>query len=73
MVDAIGHNRRRILPCVAILVGEYDQNDIAMGVPAVRHENGLSKIIELKLNAEEQAEFLKSTNFVHADINNLPH
>ncbi len=73
MVDAIGHNRRRILPCVAILEGEYNQNNIAMGVPAVLDENGLAKIIELKLNSQEQAEFLRSAAMVQADISNLPH
>ena len=50
MVDAIGHNRRRILPCVAVLDGEYGQNNIAMGVPAVLDENGLTKIIGKELH-----------------------
>jgi malate dehydrogenase len=72
MVDAIGHNRRRILPCVAILDGEYGQRNIAMGVPAVLDENGLAEIIELKLNEDEQVLFEKSADMVRSDINNLP-
>jgi malate dehydrogenase len=72
MVDAIGHNRRRILPCVAILDGEYGQRNIAMGVPAVLDENGLTEIIELKLNEDEQVLFEKSADMVRSDINNLP-
>ncbi len=72
MVDAIGHNRRRILPCVAILDGEYSQHNIAMGVPAVLDENGLAGIIELKLNEDEYALFRKSADMVRSDIDNLP-
>lgn len=72
MVDAIGHNRRRILPCVAILDGEYGQQNIAMGVPAVLDENGLAEIIQLKLNEDELDLFQKSADMVRSDINNLP-
>jgi len=71
MVDAIGHDRRRILPCVAILDGEYDQRDIAMGVPAVLDENGLVEIVELKLDAGERDMFEQSANMVRRDIDNL--
>ncbi len=72
MVDAIGHNRRRILPCVSVLQGEYGQNDIAMGVPAVLDENGLVKIIELKLNERERKDFERSADMVRHDIGLLP-
>ena len=71
MVDAIGHDRRRILPCVAILDGEYDQRDIAMGVPAVLDKNGLVEIVELKLDAAERDMFEQSANMVRRDIDNL--
>ncbi len=72
MVDAIRHNRRRILPCVGILEGEYGQTGIAMGVPAVLDENGLVKIIELKLNAHERKDFERSADMVREDIKLLP-
>ncbi|MCF6256601.1 MAG: malate dehydrogenase [Gammaproteobacteria bacterium] len=68
MVDAISYNRRRILPCVSVLDGEYGQHDIAMGVPAVLTETGLTDIIELQLNADEQAAFQASADIVAADI-----
>jgi len=71
MVDAISHNRRRILPCVSVLDGEYGQHDIAMGVPAVLTETGLTDIIELQLNADEQAAFQVSADIVTADIATL--
>jgi len=71
MVDAISHNRRRILPCVSVLDGEYGQHDIAMGVPAVLTETGLTDIIELQLNADEKAAFQASADMVSADIATL--
>lgn len=71
MVDAVSHNRRRILPCVSILKGEYGQRDIAMGVPAVLAEDGLEKIIQLNLDDREQAEFRRSADRVRVDIDRL--
>lgn len=71
MVDAIVHNRKRILPTVCILDGEYQQKDIAMGVPAVLGKNGVEKVVELELNADEQKMFTASVNSVRQDIDLL--
>ncbi len=60
MVDALARQRRRILPCVAILQGEYGQQDIAMGVPAVLGGGGLEQVVELPLEPEEQAALERS-------------
>lgn len=68
MVDAIAHHRRRILPCVAILEGEYGESQIAMGVPCVLGENALEQVLELPLNSSEQAEFKRSATAVKEDI-----
>ena len=54
MVDAVVRNRRRILPCVVILAGEYGERDIAMGVPAVLAGSGVQQVIELPLTEDEQ-------------------
>ncbi len=72
MVDAIRHNRKRILPCVSMLDGEYNQRDIAMGVPGVVGETGLEKVVELSLNEDELAQFARSAEMVRADIHRLP-
>lgn len=68
MVDAIANGRNRILPAVAILEGEYGRTDIAMGVPCVLAENGLARVVELPLNAQEQAMFDHSADQVARDI-----
>jgi malate dehydrogenase len=68
MVGAISHNRNRLLPCVAMLEGEYGETDIAMGVPCLLNETGMSRVIELDLTAEEKAMFAESAGAVRADI-----
>jgi malate dehydrogenase len=71
MVDAIVHDRKRILPTVSILDGEYGHHDIAIGVPAVLGINGMEKIISLDMNNEETALFHNSAALVQKDINLL--
>jgi malate dehydrogenase len=71
MVEAIARNRKRVLPTVAILDGEYGEQDIAMGVPCVLGKGGLQQIIELDLNEEEYAMFQKSADGVRDDISKV--
>ena len=54
MVEAIVRDQKRIFPVCAWLTGEYGLNDIYLGVPVVLGKNGIEKIIELKLNADEK-------------------
>lgn len=68
MVDAIANGRNRILPTVAILDGEYGRTDIAMGVPCVLADDGLVRVIEMQLDAKEQAMFDHSADQVVRDI-----
>lgn len=68
MVDAVSHNRRRILPCVGILEGEYGQQDIAMGIPALLGAGGLEQVIELPLNAQEAEQLRRSAEHIRADL-----
>lgn len=72
MVDAISHDRRRILPCVAILEGEYGHDDVAMGVPCVLSHHGLEAVVQLSLTDGEQALFAASVGAIKADIDRLP-
>lgn len=71
MVDAVVHERRRILPCVAALEGEYGLSDICMGVPVILSAGGVEQVIELALDAEEIAQFRRSAASVRADIDKL--
>lgn len=68
MVDAIVHDRKRIMPTVALLNNEYGQSDLAIGVPTVLGKNGMEGVIELKLNASEQKDFDSSVATVRKDM-----
>lgn len=54
MVEAIVRDQRRVFPVCAYLNGEYGMNDIFLGVPVILGKNGIEKIIELDLNADEK-------------------
>ena len=64
MVEAIVHNKNRLLPCISLLQGEYGKNDLAIGVPVVLNENGMDRIVELDLTKEEQQAFDQSAQVV---------
>jgi malate dehydrogenase len=55
MVEAIVKDQRRVFPVCVKLEGEYGIKDCYLGVPVVLGKNGIEKIIELQLNAEEKA------------------
>ena len=71
MVEAIVHNKHRLLPCITMLEGEYGQSDIAIGVPVVLGENGVEKIVELDFTADEQKSFDASTQAIKSLINEI--
>jgi malate dehydrogenase len=60
MVDAIFHDRKKILPCAAYLEGEYGIRDVFVGVPVKLGARGIEQVIEIKLTAEEKAALDKS-------------
>ncbi|WP_078579547.1 malate dehydrogenase [Salipaludibacillus agaradhaerens] len=64
MVEAILKDKKRILPSIAYLEGEYGYNDIYLGVPTVLGGNGLEKIFELDLTEEEKQQLDKSVESV---------
>jgi len=53
MVEAVVKNERRVLPVCAGLAGEYGLSDLHLGVPVILGENGVEKVIELKLDKTE--------------------
>lgn len=64
MVDAILKDKKKIVPCCALLEGEYGVNGLFVGVPAKIGAKGVEQIIEIKLTDEEKAMFNKSVNSV---------
>lgn len=66
LVESIIRNQKKVFPCCVALDGEYGQKDICLGVPVVIGSNGWEKIIDYKLNAEEQEAFNKSADAVRS-------
>jgi malate dehydrogenase len=54
MAEAILKNQNRVLPCAAMLDGEYGVKGLFVGVLCKLGGNGLEKVVELKLNDEER-------------------
>ena len=71
IVKAIIEDENAILTVSAYLNGEYNQNDIFIGVPAIINSNGVREIVELKLNEEEQAKLDNSCNMLKELRENL--
>jgi malate dehydrogenase len=66
LVEAIVRDEKKLMPCCVYLEGEYGQKDICLGVPVVMGKNGWEKIVDYKLNAEEQELFNKSADAVRS-------
>lgn len=71
MLDAIVNNRNHILPCVAVLEGEYDYDKIALGVPTVLGGEGVTNIIELPLDDDEHKLLQQSADEIKEKIEQL--
>ncbi len=65
MVKAVLHNEKKLISCSALLEGEYGEKDLCIGVPCIIGKNGIEKIVEFDLNAEEKDLFKKSAEAVH--------
>jgi malate dehydrogenase len=64
MVDAVVLDEKRVLPCTALLEGEYGVDGLYMGVPVKLGAGGIEAIIELELTADEQTALQESASAV---------
>ena len=70
LVKSIVLDEKKVFPCCVALEGEYNQNDICIGVPVVIGKKGCEKIVKLNLNEQEQELFNKSADAVR-NTNNV--
>ena len=66
LVESILRDEKKLFPCCVSLNGEYNQNDICLGVPVIIGKNGWEKILDFGLNEEEQSAFNKSAEAVRS-------
>lgn len=57
MVESVICDQRRVFPACAYLQGEYGYSDIYLGVPVIIGKNGVERIIELELDADDRVRF----------------
>jgi malate dehydrogenase len=60
MAESYLRDKKRVLPCAAWLTGQYGVKDLYVGVPVVIGAAGVERIVEIALNADEDAAFKKS-------------
>jgi malate dehydrogenase len=71
MAESILGDQKRVLPTCAYLQGEFGVNGYYVGVPCVLGEKGIEKIIQFKLDAEEQAMMDKSVAAVKGLVDSM--
>ncbi|HXS97128.1 MAG TPA: malate dehydrogenase [Candidatus Limnocylindrales bacterium] len=64
MAESILKDKKKVLPCAALLEGEYGINGLFVGVPVKLGARGIEQIYEIKLTSEEQAMLKKSADSV---------
>lgn len=64
MVETIITDKKETLPCAAYLQGEYNINDVVIGVPVKLGRNGIEEIVKLELTPEEKSALQSSAEAV---------
>jgi malate dehydrogenase len=72
MVDAILRDRKRVLPCATFLEGEFGVDGLYVGVPVVLGRDGMEKVFEIELTADERVAFDASVDAVRELVAALP-
>lgn len=70
LVKAVLNDENAILTVSTYQNGEYGQEGMYIGVPAIINKNGVKEILELKLNAEDQEKFNHSCEIMKENIKN---
>ena len=68
MAESYLKDKRRVLPCAAMLNGEYGVKGLYVGVPVIIGANGVERVVEIDLDRAERAQFDKSVAAVRGLI-----
>ncbi|MFW6099295.1 MAG: malate dehydrogenase [Thermodesulfobacteriota bacterium] len=74
MAEAVLKDKKKILPCAALLKGEYGIEDLFIGVPVKLGKDGVEEVIEIELQAAEKEALNRSADAVRtlvADMKRL--
>lgn len=64
LVQAIACDQKKLFPCSVLLEGEYDLNDICIGVPVILGRNGVERIVTIPLSDAEKNKMQESADGV---------
>ncbi|MEW6349883.1 MAG: malate dehydrogenase [Thermodesulfobacteriota bacterium] len=68
MAKSVLLDKKRLLPVAAYLDGEFGERGVFVGVPAILGAQGVERVVELDLSAEERAGFSRSVEAVRVSI-----
>ncbi|NEX12048.1 MAG: malate dehydrogenase [Prosthecochloris sp.] len=71
MIDAIVHDRKRILPCSTLVTGQYGMDNVFIGVPVKIGKNGIEEVLEINLDTAELEALRQSASIVESNCSNL--
>ena len=68
MAESYLRDKKRVLPCSALLEGQYGVKGLFLGVPVVIGAGGVERVLEVDLNDEEKAMLAKSIDSVRKSV-----
>ena len=71
VINSIINAKELSIPASVVLKGEYEQNDIAIGVPVKINQNGIFEIQKIELDDYESKQFRESSNTIKNQINSV--
>jgi malate dehydrogenase len=71
MVEAIAFDKKKIVASCVLLTGEYGVDGLFIGVPVILGKDGVEKVIEMKLTADEQEAFKNSVAAVQKTVDEV--
>ncbi len=71
MAESIVLDKKEILPCAALLDGEYGIKDSVIGVPVKLGKGGIEQIVEFELSAEEKQRLYDSAEGIKTLIKQM--
>jgi len=71
MAESYLYNQKRVIPCAALLNGEYGIKDLFVGVPIVIGDSGVERIIEVPLSSDQKTALSNSINSVQKCVNDV--
>jgi malate dehydrogenase len=71
MAESVLNDRRRLIPASCLLTGQYGLSDVYIGVPCIVGANGVERIFELDLTAEELESLQGSGEFYKGQLKDV--